>query len=423
MSVERRYDEAAAARLLQDGRRRRHEVVDQTLRLLACPSPNPSGDTRAIAARILDELGDLPNVQVALHPSEPHIHNLVATVSGESPGRRLVFNGHLDTFPLGDRDAWTADPRGELRDDRLYGLGVSDMKGGLAASLFAFRNLAAEPSAWGGEAVIAFAGDEETMGTRGTQYLLDTVPAARGDAVICGDVGSPSVLRIGEKGLMWIRIVAKGRSCHAAHVHRGESAIEKLVEALNGLTALRALNVQVPPEVEAIVRNAAPRSEPLSGVGESEVLLKLTVTIGTMSGGRLPNLVADHAEATADLRLPLGLSTAELHAAIADRLGGLPGVSFEVLRAYEPTFTPRHDPVVQSFSRATTQVLGVEPVANMRVGASDARLCRRAGIPTVICGLTPNNMGAHDEYVQVEELMALGEIFTRGALDYLTSEL
>jgi succinyl-diaminopimelate desuccinylase len=51
-----------------------------------------------------------------------------------------------------------------LRDDRLYGLSVSDMKGGLAASLFAFRNLAAEPSAWGGEAVIAFAGDEETMG-------------------------------------------------------------------------------------------------------------------------------------------------------------------------------------------------------------------------------------------------------------------
>ncbi|MEG9524511.1 MAG: M20/M25/M40 family metallo-hydrolase [Hyphomicrobiales bacterium] len=101
---------------------------------------------------------------------------------------------------------------------------------------------------------------------------------------------------------------------------------------------------------------------------------------------------------------------------------GLPGVSFEVLRAYEPTFTMRHDPVVQSFSRATTQVLGVEPVPNMRVGASDARLCRRAGIPTVICGLTPNNMGAHDEYEQVEELMALGEIFTRCALGYLTSE-
>ena len=408
MSVERRYDEAAAARLLQDGRRRRHEVVDQTLRLLACPSPNPSGDTRAIAARILDELADLPNVQVALHPSEPHIHNLVATVSGGSPGRRLVFNGHLDTFPLGDRDAWTADPKGELRDDRLYGLGVSDMKGGLAASLFAFRNLAAEPSAWGGRR------SSPSRAMRRRWDARHPVPAGHrpGGTRGCGDVGSPSVLRIGEKG----------RSCHAAHVHRGESAIEKLVEALAGLTALRALDVRLAPEVEAIVRDAAPRSEPLSGAGESEVLLKLTVTIGTMSGGRLPNLVADHAEATADLRLPLGLSTAELHAAIADRLGGLPGVSFEVLRAYEPTFTPRQDPVVQSFSRATTQVLGVEPVANMRVGASDARLCRRAGIPTVICGLTPNNMGAHDEYVQVEELMALGEIFTRGALDYLTSE-
>jgi succinyl-diaminopimelate desuccinylase len=55
----------------------------------------------------------------------------------------------------------------------------------------------------------------------------------------------------------------------------------------------------------------------------------------------------------------------------------------------------------------------------MRVGASDSRLYRRAGIPTVVCGLTPHNMGAADEYVEVDELCALGVMMTLASYDYL----
>jgi succinyl-diaminopimelate desuccinylase len=58
----------------------------------------------------------------------------------------------------------------------------------------------------------------------------------------------------------------------------------------------------------------------------------------------------------------------------------------------------------------------------MRVGASDSRLYRKAGMPTVVCGLTPNNMGGSDEYVDVEELTALGVILTLSAFDFLNSK-
>jgi succinyl-diaminopimelate desuccinylase len=64
-------------------------------------------------------------------------------------------------------------------------------------------------------------------------------------------------------------------------------------------------------------------------------------------------------------------------------------------------------------------VIGAPPVRNMRVGASDARLYRRAGVPTVVCGLTPYNMGGADEYVDIGELLAVGDIFALTAFDFL----
>ena len=169
---------------------------------------------------------------------EPGIVSLVACVRAKSPGRRLIFNGHLDTFPIGDSAGWTAPPlSGALRDGRLYGRGVSDMKGGLACSILAAALLAEHRNAWSGEVVLTLAGDEENMGSLGTGYLLEHVPEARGDANICGDVGSPMVVRFGEKGLLWIEVEATGVAAHGAHVHKGVNAIDRLRAALDRVKA------------------------------------------------------------------------------------------------------------------------------------------------------------------------------------------
>src|SRR6185312_17393515 len=100
------------------------------------------------------------------------VANLVARVGGAGPGRRLVFNGHLDTYPLGDPASWTFRPTGEATGDRLYGRGASDMKGGIAASIVALAVLARHRDLWNGEAVLALAGDEESMGPLGTAHLI-----------------------------------------------------------------------------------------------------------------------------------------------------------------------------------------------------------------------------------------------------------
>jgi succinyl-diaminopimelate desuccinylase len=360
-------------------------------------------------------------IEVELHSASDSILNVVARVRGGRPGRRIVFNGHLDTFPIGNPDDWTTSPTGHEHLGRLFGLGVSDMKGGLAASIFALQQLAPFRSEFPGEAVATFAGDEETMGVLGTQFLLETVPHARGDAMISGDAGSPRVLRFGEKGMIWLRLSAVGKSSHAAHVHRGDSAIEKLITAIEELRSIREYKVDTPPAVHDAIETASNVSETLSGVGESDVLRKVTITFGTFHGGRLSNLVADRAEATADIRLPVGVTVADIEAFIGEILRKHPGVTAEVTRRFEPSWTDPNHELIGILRTNCHSILGHQPVVNMRVGASDARLYRMAGVPAVVCGLTPNNMGAADEYVEIDELIALGEIFALSAYDFLTA--
>lgn len=404
--------------LAQAAREDGDSLIAITRRLLATRSETPPGDTNAMADAVAAILADVPVIEIERHPGADHVMNLVMRLRGGKPGRRLIFNGHMDTFPLGNRAEWSADPDGEVRDGKLYGLGVSDMKGGLAAILFAMRHLAAHRDALHGEVVATFAGDEETMGVLGSRLLLDTVPQARGDAMISADAGSPRVLRFGEKGMIWLKLSAKGKAAHAAHVHRGESAIEKLVDAIAALRAIRTLPVDAPPAVLHAIAASSEASEALSGAGESDVLRHVTITFGTISGGRLSNLIADHAEATADVRLPVGTSVAQVEAEIV-RLAARHDVSVEITRRYEPSWTDPSHGVIGLLSANVAAILGITPAVNMRVGASDARHYRGAGVPTVVCGPTSYNMGAADEHVVIAELVALGEIFTVTAFDYL----
>ena len=314
--------------------------------LIACRCETPLGDTRAMADAVAHLVADVPAIEFERHASKPHIVNLVMRVRGARPGRRLIFNGHMDTFPLVDAERWTADPSGEERDGRLYELGSSDMKSGLAAILFSLRHLARHRETWAGEVVATFAGDEETMGELGSQFLLDTVPHAKGDAMISADAGYPRVLRFGEKGMIWLTLRASGRSAHAAHVHRSDSAIDKLIAVIGKLQKLRGLPVNAPAAVTSAIGKASAVSEALSGAGESDVLRSVTVTIGTMKAGQLRNSISDAGEATADIRVPVGVTVDEVEQEIRRAVAAHDGVECTIDRRYEPTWTPPDHEIV-----------------------------------------------------------------------------
>ncbi len=398
-------------------------VVALTRALVAIPSPNPPGDVRACAEAAARLIGDLiPAAEIFLHPTSDQVTNLVARVRGHAPGRRLVFNGHLDTYPVNEALPWTVPPLGGLlRGGRLYGRGTADMKGGIAASITALALLAAHPALWRGEAVMTLAGDEESMGPLGTKWLMDHVPEATGDAVIIGDAGSPRVLRFGEKGFLWIEVEAEGRASHGAHVHLGVNALDRLCAALDAVRGLRALRPEAPPAVTAAIAAARPISEPLSGAGEAEVLGSVTVNIGRIEGGTSTNLIPAIARAGIDIRLPVGLGCATAEAALSAALDGREGIAWRILRRFEPNHTDPEHELVRRAASAATDILGTPCAINMRVGGSDARWFRMAGLPTIVYGPTPHNMGGADEYVLVEELRQVAQVHALAALDFLAA--
>jgi succinyl-diaminopimelate desuccinylase len=409
------------AALAEKAERSLPRLIAMTQALVRVASPNPPGDTVAIAHTAQELLAAIPGVDVRRVEPERGVVSLIARVRANGPGRRLVFNGHLDTFPIGDAQGWTAPPlSGALRAGRLYGRGVSDMKGGVACSILAAALLAEHRPAWSGEVVLTLVGDEENMGSLGTAHLLRTTPEARGDAAICGDVGSPMVVRFGEKGLLWIEVEARGTAAHGAHVHQGVNAIDRLRLALERVKDLEHLLVVAPASVSQAIAAARDISEKVSGSGEAETLGRVTVNIGTINGGVAANLVPTHAVAKADIRLPIGITTAALDEALDAWLRPIQGVGWRPLRRFEPNFTdPAHE-IVTRVRGVAAEVLGVPPAVNMRIGASDSRWYRMHDVPTVVYGLTPFNMGGPDEHILLEELKAVAKVHTLAAFDYLT---
>lgn len=390
--------------------------------LVQIDSQNPPGDTTKLVDFIVAWLGKREDLAIRRIETRPSIVNLLVRLKGGQAGRRLVFNGHLDTFGVGDAAVWTVPPLGgTIRDGRIYGRGVSDMKAGLAAALLTIDLLWPLRKTLAGELVLALAGDEETGGTWGTKYLLENVPEASGDAMMCGDAGSPRVIRFGEKGQMWLEVRARGRAAHGAHVHLGANAIERLIDALTRLRGLANMECAVPPEIVAAVRAAACVSEPISGAGESDVLLRVTVNIGTIEGGRAVNIVPDEARAKVDVRFPPGTRTDDIERRARAAVANVAGVEVDVLGRCEPNWTDPDHEIVRLALKHGAAAIGEKVAANMRVGFSDARYYRMQGVPSVVYGPTPHNMGGSDENVTIADLEAVLYVHALSALDYLSA--
>ncbi|MDP6390224.1 MAG: M20/M25/M40 family metallo-hydrolase [Alphaproteobacteria bacterium] len=415
-------DAGARARFASRIEELEDDVVAFCAELVRIDSQNPPGDTGPLVAAIEARLGDAPGVHARRIVAEDPAVNLVAMVSGSKPGRRLVFNGHLDTFPIGDTAGWSTPPLGgEIRDGRIYGRGACDMKAGIAASVTAFLLLAEFRGDWAGEAVLALVGDEETGGRWGTQHLLANFEETVGDAMISGDAGSPLVARIGEKGNLWVKVEAAGIANHGAHVHLGQNAIEALLDALTPVLALGDAPSQLPEAIARTIREAAPISEALSGAGESDTLQRITVNLGRIEGGLNINTIPNSAKALLDFRLPPGTAVADLHARIAAALDPLRDVTWEVLSECEPNWTEPDHELVRLVHDNARAVLGRDVAVNLRPGFSDARFYRQKGVPSVVYGVAANNMGGTDEFADIEELHAVFAVHALTAFDYLSA--
>ena len=411
--------DAAKARLAARVESRTGELVELCRSLVRIDSTNPPGDTTAMVEAIEAVLDGRPGIAHRRVVGKEPAVNLVARVRGAGPGRRLVLNGHLDTFPIGDA-RWEHDPLGgDLEDGRIYGRGACDMKAGVAALVLAFVTLAEFREAWSGELVLTLVGDEETGGRWGTQYLLANVEEAMGDAMLNADTGSPRVVRIGEKGNVWVELEATGVANHAAHVHLGRNAVDALVDALGAVRGLEDLAPSLPEAVERTIAEAKAVSEAESGEGEAETLRRITVNTGRIEGGTGVNTIPDRARALCDIRIPPGVTVDRVRAELAAAIEPRPDVSWRILECTEPSWTEPGDEVVRAVRENAAAVSGRDVVVNLRAGFSDARFWRHAGVPSVVYGVGAHHMGGVDEHATVEDLQTVFAVHAFAAFDYL----
>lgn len=393
------------------------ELVALCTRLIEIPSANPPGDTREVAEFVTDYLSSLgyPVEQYAPHPERPN----VITAVGDGAGPHLVINSHLDTFPAARGD-WHHPPfKGVVADGKLFGCGVSDMRAGLAVALWLARMLKELAIRIPGRITFMFASDEESGSKYGAEWLFANVAHVRGDACLVGDQMGTWAIGNGEKGPCWLKVQTTGSSSHGAY-GQTRSATVKLLDVLNTLLPLAGLEAQLEPAtVEAVAKAKAATAQAL-GEDASALLDKLTVNVGVLAGGQAVNLVADKAEAHVDFRLPVGMSSANLLERINTILqaNGLADCHITPISMTDPTWTDPTSRIVRIAKQVTAEVRGEAAAPTVRVGASDARFSRLSGIPTIVYGPRPHNMGAPNEFITLDDLRTVAKVHAGIALEF-----
>ena len=416
--TENRANGTATDAVVERVRRAESEIVGVCRDLLRIPSENPPGDTTevfAYARELLEGWGFRPRV---LEPA-PGRQNLIVTWDSGRPGRHLAFNGHLDVFPAGPRERWTHDPFGaEVERGRLYGRGATDMKGGVTASLFAFRYLREFERDLAGKATLSLVCDEENFAEFGARWLVPNHPEVLGDALINGEPSTPSIIRIGDKGLVWAEATFRTRGGHAAYAHVSDNAIHRALRFLGVIKAIEKWKSPLPRPLATHLAAVERGIDRAVGKGATAVARRFVVSLGMIGGGIKVNMIAPECRVEIDTRIPIGGRVKPVVAAL-EKAAKACGGELTIVNTAEPSVTGWDHPIFQIGKRVLERVAGQRTMFAVGLGCNDARLWRYEGIPGLIYGPTPHGMGAPDEYVEIEDLLRVTMVHGATALAYL----
>ena len=407
--------------LLESIDRRREEFIDFLRGFIRARSPNPPGDTLEAAAFIRAFLSRQGLEHRVIAPNET-MPNIVASFEGGKPGRHLVLNGHIDVFPVGDGDGWTHDPwGGELVDGKIYGRGAADMKTGTTASIMTYALLHGIRDRLRGRLTLTAVSDEETFGPWGARYLMEHHPEVHGDCVLNGEPGSPYTIRFGEKGPLWLEFSVRTPGAHGAYTHFSKSATAIAMQLAAELQSLGDIEPRVSDNVRRVIEASEEAMDVAMGKGAGKIVSKVTVHVGTISGGLKVNMIASHCRFEADVRLPVGVGEEEVVAAVKKIVARYPEAEFRVANSTAPSWCDPGGEMVGILQRNVEKLKGFRPTPIVSLGGTDARLWRHRNIPAYVYGPFPRGMGSHDEHVDVEEFLHVVRTHVLSAYDYLTS--
>jgi succinyl-diaminopimelate desuccinylase len=377
--------------------------LDETVRFLQemirIPSENPPGRYEAIAARVEAELRRAgltaetirtPELVLRELGLEPPRLNVVGHLAGTGGGKTLIFNAHLDTVPVSNREAWRCDPfAAEVVDGVIYGRGAADSKARLAGYLAAIRAIRDLGIPLRGDVLYTATADEETGGLAGPGYLVKA-GLLRGDyAIVEGRCASVAYAMC---GVLHAAVTTTGKAVHARNPEEGVNAIYRMVPLIARLERYHA-------ELRA-------RKTDIPGIPAP------TCSVGTIAGGVKTNVIPDRCTITVDRRVVPGEDPAQVWNGLRDVVAAAAGeagheAAVEQLLFAEPHLSDPDSVLVRSLVAHATAYRGAPVPVVGSTGFGDARFfCNLLKIPTANYGPGRDGTGAHavNEHVYIEDL-------------------
>lgn len=339
------------------------EIVELLQQLVAIDSINPDlvpgGAGEEKIARFVADWFERAGLEVVWDEPAPGRPNVIGIARGTGGGRSLLLNAHMDTVGVEGMERPHAP---YIQDNRLYGRGAYDMKGGLAAIMAA--GAAAKKRGLRGDVIVTAVADEE-YASIGTSSIVKKWHA---DAAI---VTEPTELHIctAHKGFVWLDVETEGVAAHGSRPDLGVDAIVKMGKVLLGLE-----------ELDRSLR-AAP-SHRLLGSG--------SVHASLIQGGQELSSYPRHCSLGVERRTVPGETLQKVESEI-------PRIC-EQIAATDPTFKAAvktsmvrdpfevslDEPIVRAVLRKATTILGHQPGEIGQTGWMDSALLAAAGIPAVV---------------------------------------
>lgn len=385
------------------------DPVSTLQKLVSLPSVNPMGcdlqgpiyrESRVTAylQSLFEGLG-LPWVRDTV---EPERDNIVIRLDGDQPGL-MVWEVHQDTVPV---EGMTIDPfGGELRENRVWGRGACDIKGGMAAMLSAFTRLAEERPKNRPTVVLACTVNEE-YGFTGAQALTHLWSKGPNSIIprtpdVCL-VSEPTLLDVvvAHRGIVRWRCHVHGRAAHSSQPDKGENAIYKMMGVVR---AFQRYHQEITPTLPGHHLCGQP-----------------TLCVSTIAGGVSVNTVPGSCTVELDRRLVPGELPEVAYDAIlkyvAEQNPGVTGIEHEPpYRAIQGLPDINNGPLAEALLGAVREVAPQASKIGVPYG-TDASVISTTGVPTVVFG--PGSIEqAHtaDEWLAVDELQKASEAFYRFA--------
>jgi acetylornithine deacetylase len=396
----------------------RDRLVETASRMIGVHSF--TGDEEGMA-RLMVELYESLGLQVQWQQVEDGRANVLGTRRGEGGGRSLMFNGHMDTSYSG-REAWLRhvpgfQPAAFVRDGRLYGLGISNMKGALACYVEAVAALADAGVRLRGDVLVAAVcgeiektqygdaqGPEYRGYAAGTRYLVSHGGVA--DMCLLGEPTEGKVV-LGHFGSLWLRIRVHGDFVHTAF-SEGRRDRNSIVRAHQVLGALLEWIPRWEDDPENAYRGA-----------------KAIVNVGAIEGGfgwrvsRTPH----HADIFLDVRVPptkpMSAARRQVLEMVRELAARFPdfGVEGEVYVTAPGAEIEESHELVAAIDAAHEEVYGEPPSRDVTRWFSDASALTRYGVPTVNYGTSTGLMDVElGENLEIDGLVRTAEVYAKVAM-------